>query len=55
MIDPTLTQFCSAMHKKVDDFSMDWISNNESNPDEWPIVMGEPDWEEQFKVYGSDK
>ena len=55
MLDPTLIQFCSAMHKMVDDFFMDWITNNKLNQDEWPVVMGWPDWEEQFKVYWSDK
>lgn len=46
--------FMIDLRKHVDNFEKEWIANNKSNPEGWPMEFGAADWWEQFTVSGQE-
>lgn len=51
----TFEEFIEEKQKDLYRFVEFWKEKNKSNPDVYPIEMGEGDWDEQFDLYSEDR
>ncbi len=46
-----INEFRASSIKTLDDFVNVWLAKNATNPKDWPILMTEGEWFEQFLAY----
>jgi hypothetical protein len=48
----SLEEFIAQVKKETAKFEAFWLASRAENPEQhWPLVMGEPEWYEQFVIY----
>lgn len=47
----TLNDFVDLKKKELQTFADEWHEKHYENPDQYPMSLGEGDWEEQFEFH----
>lgn len=54
-MEQNLLSFVSEMREDLKEFQEEWLSNNELNPEDFPLDLPEEEWFEQYLCWINSK